>query len=110
MSYNALLQTTATYWAVGTPDGFGGVKYATPATLLCRWEDKTETYQDTEGEEFISSAIIYTTTQLLENGWLYRGSSVAANPQDVNDAFRIRRIERTQTPDGSIVIHKNILG
>jgi hypothetical protein len=110
MSYTSLLQSTATYWAPATPDGFGGITYASPTTFLCRWQDVTDNFQDTEGEEFISDAIVYTTSELADNGWLYLGTSAQGDPQDQAGAHRIRRREKTQTPNGSIVVYKNILG
>ena len=110
MSYSALLTQTATYWAPSSNDGFGGISYSAPTTLLVRWQDETDNFQDTEGEEFISDAVIYTSTELQENGWLYLGTSAQANPQNQAGAHRIRRREKTQTPNGSIVVHKNICG
>lgn len=110
MSYEALLQTPVTYWAAAAPDGFGGFTYAAPVPLLVRWQDKRDTFQDAQGEEFISDAIVYTSTALLENGWMFRGVSVLTDPQAQAGAYRIRRIQLSQSPGGDIVVNKNILG
>ena len=110
MSYSGLLQTTLTYWAPTSVDGFGGIGYAVPTTLTGRWQDEVDTFEDSDGQEFISSAIIYTTTELTENGWLYEGTSVATNPQTVTGAYRIRRLHKSQTPTGTIVVYKNVCG
>ena len=110
MSYSSLLTQTATYWSPSTPDGFGGMAFAAPTTLLCRWQSTTDIFQDTDGEEFVSDAVIYTTSALVENGWLYLGTSVVANPQSVVGAYRIRRLHWSQTPNASITVYKWILG
>lgn len=110
MSYSSLLTQVCTYWSPSTPDGFGGISYNTPTAILVRWQEATDLFNDTDGEEFISDAIVYTTTELEENGWLYEGTSVQSNPQNQAGAYRIRRTAKTQTPNGSIIVYKYILG
>jgi len=110
MSYTSLLTQTVTYWAPISNDGYGDLTYEAPTQLLARWQDTVDTFQDTAGEEFISDATVYTTTELEENGWLYLGTSAESNPQDQDKAFRIRRRNMSQTPNGSIVVYKNICG
>jgi len=110
LSYFNLLTDVATHWTSGQNDGYGGVTYSTPVQLFVRWEDKEDLHQDMEGEEFISSAIVYTSTELSNNDWLYLGTSAQANPQNQNGAYRIKRRMKTSTPNDSITIFKNILG
>ena len=110
MSYASLLQTTITYWAAASNDGFGGITHSSPTQILGRWQDEVDTYQDADGEEFISQAVIYTTQELQENGWLFQGTSAEGNPQNQDGAYRIRRLMKTQRPDGTLVVYKYILG
>jgi hypothetical protein len=110
MSFITLLTDTCTYWVPATPDGFGGLSYSTPTTISVRWEDKEDLHQDFAGEEFISSAIVYTSTELVNNGWLYLGTSAQANPQNQSGAYRIKRRDKTSTPNDSITVFKNIAG
>ena len=110
MSYSSLLQDTITMWVPSTNDGFGGLAYATPVQVLGRWQNDNENYQDADGEEFVSSAIIYTKQQLVQNAWCYEGTSAQANPQNQEGAYRIRRLYTTSTPNDSITVFKAILG
>ena len=110
MAYSALLTQTATYWAPATADGFGGLSFAAPSAFLVRWQDATDLFQDADGEEFVSAAIVYTAAALAENGYLFLGTSAAADPLAQDAAYRIRRRQRSQSPDGSVVVHKTILG
>jgi len=110
MSFNSLLTETATLWVPSSNDGYGNLSYSTPSQILVRWQDVVDNFQDEQGEEFISDAVVYSSTPLVQNSFLYRGTSTEANPQDQEGAYRLRRNQRSQTPNGSIVVYKNILG
>lgn len=110
MSYISLLTQTYTYWAPSTNNGFSEFSYASPTTGLCRWQDINDTFEDTDGQEFVSDAIVYTTTELANNGWLYLGTSAQTNPQNQEGAYRIRRRLKSQTPSADIIVYKNICG
>jgi len=110
MSYSSLLTQNCTYWTTSVADGFGGYIYNTPSTILCRWQDDTENYNDADGEEFISSAIVYSLQELEQNGWLYLGTSTEANPQNQSGAYRIRKTKKSPNPSGSIIVYTSILG
>jgi hypothetical protein len=110
MSYSALQQDTITRWTGPTDDGYGGQTYGTPSQLLGRWQNENVNQQDADGEEFVSSAVIYTTTQLNQNDWVYEGTSASANPQDQEGAYRVRLLYTTSTPNDSITVYKATLG
>jgi hypothetical protein len=86
------------------------VTFPAPTQILGRWQDDTTLFNDLAGEEFISSSIVYTKTELQENDWLYLGTSFESNPQNQSGAFRVRRRYNTSTPNDSINIFKNICG
>lgn len=110
MSYASLLTKTLTHWAAASNDGFGGMTHSTPSQILGRWQNEVDTFQDAEGEEFISQAVVYTTTLLDENDWLYEGTSAQANPQAQQNAYRIRRLMKSESPDGSTIVYKYVMG
>jgi hypothetical protein len=110
MSYISRLTQTATYWAPVSTDGYSDLSFASPTQILVRWQDEVDTFQDSAGEEFISDAIVYTSTALTENGWLYEGTSAETDPQDQAGASRIRRLQKSSNPSGSVTVYKNILG
>lgn len=107
MSYASLRTEKATYWAPATANGYGGTSFATPVTLLVRWQDKRERLITPEGKEFISNAEVYCDQDLSRNGWLFRGVSTDASPP--SGAYRIEMFNRSQNPSGTIVVQKAIL-
>ena len=110
MSYSSLQQDTITRWTSPTNDGYGGLSYDAPTQILGRWQNENVNQQDAAGEEFVSSAVIYTTTQIDQNDWLYEGTSASANPQDQEGAYRVRLLHTTSTPNDSITVFKATLG
>jgi hypothetical protein len=108
MSYAGLLTQQATYWAPQTPDGVD-VPAGNPVAFVCRWQDKQERRTDSAGREYISRAIIYTTSELQKDGWVYRGTTTIADPVD-EGAFRVRDTYRTQDPGGGLVVWKIFAG
>lgn len=89
---------TATYWGNPTPDGSGGSSFDTPVTLSVRWEERIEETVDENGEVFVSSARVYLDgTDVDLGGYLYLGTSVVADPTDVEGAYRIRNYSKIPT-------------
>lgn len=102
---------TATYWAPSTLNEYAEQAFASPVPLSVRWEQKTETLIDkATGKEQKSQAVVYTTQDVLEEGFLYLGTSVATNPKTVAGAFPIKRFEKTPSVGGTNHIRKALLG
>lgn len=85
-----LMFQTATYWGSPVPDGFGGGTFPAPIEISCRWEERTQTYIDKDGNESQSAAVVYPDRELDQDGWLFLGSSAEADPHAVSGAFEIR--------------------
>ena len=93
---------TATYWAPGTPDGYGGVAYGAPTTLAVRWEEKAEKVVGPQGQDIVSRAIVHVKEDVANGGYLYLGTSIATNPSSVRDAWPVRafiKIPNLTRPD-----------
>src|SRR4030042_623533 len=91
---------TAVYWGTPVEDGYGGKTFADPVEISCRWEASTEILVNTAGAEFSSRAKVYLTQDVEEEGWLYLGElddldSNPDNPREVDDAYEIRRFDKT---------------
>ena len=110
MSYTALLSTTITIWETPVNDGYANFSYSTPTQVSCRYQNDRQNLIDDLGMEFVSTAVIYTTQQLALNTWVYKGTTSTANPQNVDEAYRVRKIYTTSTPTDSIIVYKAILG
>lgn len=98
---------TAVYWAAPEDDGYGGLIFESPYPIEidCRWEEKTEVIarfgEGRKGEEFISSAQVFVTEDVIEEqGYLYLGdlddldSIEEANPETIDGAYRIQKFEK----------------
>lgn len=92
---------TAVYWGAPIKDGYGTLTYDAPVEIACRWEEKTEVVsklgEGRKGEEFISTAQVFVTRDVDEQGYLYLGDlddlSIIeeASPETVDGAYRIQK-------------------
>jgi hypothetical protein len=88
------LRADVTHW-VSTPDGYGGYTFAAPAALKGRWEDKTELFRNPAGEEDVSEAIVYISSDVAVADYLFEGVSTAADPTLVAEARQIKQFHKT---------------
>ncbi len=65
---------TAVYWGNPVNDGSGGFVFDEPVEIKCRWEDKTQIVNDSDGSEVVSDSFILTNEDLDENGYLFLGT------------------------------------
>jgi len=93
----ANLNQTITYWAAGTPDGFGGVAWGSPTTQNGRWEDKQREVLTPAGDTIISKTFVYLTTDVAIGGYLALGSSTAADPTTLDDAWVVQQFRKSPT-------------
>ena len=106
-----LLQT-AVYWADPADDGYGGVSYADPIQISCRWEDKQQIIGTITGNQIVgfqnmSRAIVYVDRDLDVDGFLMLGtlddltessgdsSGEFYDPHQLAGAYIIKRFEKT---------------
>jgi hypothetical protein len=92
-----MMNQTATYWAPGLDDGYGGLDFTSvvPQTIACRWQDVSQLFRDREGREVMSSAIVYPEQVLAIGGFLFLGDAgvaVGADPRELSGAYEIRQI------------------
>jgi len=91
----ANLKSTITYWSPGARDGFGQITFS-KSTIKGRWVDKAEQFNDREGQEVTSSAIVYLRTDVSLDGYLLNGSSTASDPTTLtDDAYQVRAFKKT---------------
>ena len=88
------LNQTITYWANPTSDGWGGSTFDTPVAITGRWEDRQELYRDADGQEVLSHAVVFVGQDVDIKGYLYLGTSVAANPKNVDGAREIKSFRK----------------
>lgn len=92
ISFARYMPQTLTYWAPGAADGFGGVAYAAPVLVSCRWQDVAELFRDAQGREVMSAAIVYPAIPLALRGYTALSDHTAfASPRQVAGAREIRQ-------------------
>ena len=94
---------TAVYWGNPTGDGYGGKTFDDPVEISCRWEDIVENINRVGarlGEEIVSMAQVYVTTDVEEQGYLFLGtlddldSGEEADPTTIVKAYMINRFDK----------------
>jgi hypothetical protein len=90
---DSLRPHTLTYWAPGTPDGFGNVGFAAPVTMTGYWEDKQRLYTGKNGQQVVSESVVVCTSPVAIKGYLIKGVSTSLTPRTVAGASEIKAIE-----------------
>lgn len=102
-----MLNQTVTYWAPGAIDAFGQPALASPVGLACRWQTKTDLIRTPQGREVVSTSVVYPESAVLTGGWLYLGSSVAADPRVLSGAYEILNVGASpDLDDEALISHK----
>ena len=108
MSYARHMRDDATFWPRSGNDGFGGVEYDAPIAVKCRWQDQQVLARDAEGNEFTSSAIVYTAQALAPEGRVALGSFNDAEP--VDSSREVRQVGISPNLRQTTELHKSWLG
>ncbi len=90
-----LLKDTITHWAKSGINGFNESTFGTPTTLTGRWQDKNELFINALGKETMSTAVIYLPSDVSAGDYLYLGTSIVADPDDVTGAFEVVKVGKT---------------
>ena len=104
-----MLKQTVTYWAPSTFDKFGDPSFVAPTTFVARFESKNVVFTDKNGEQSHSKAIVYSTTVVAVDGYLYLGTSSTTNPESVSGADRIRRVDIDPNIKDTVTLYKSYL-
>lgn len=91
----SIYNQTATYWEPSVLNDHGEQSFISPIQIQVRWEEKTELFIDKlTGKEQRSNSVVFTQQDLIENGFLFLGTSAQANPKDQTKSFLIRRFDK----------------
>lgn len=107
---NRGLNDDVTYWAPGTPDGYGGYAYAAPVKLKGRWEDRQDLFLDDRGEERKAEGVVYVDRDVETEGYLFLGKSSATDPTTVAGAREVRQYRKLRSLTGRTTVRKAWLG
>jgi hypothetical protein len=89
-----------TYWEpTGNMDRFGKPTVLAPVSIKGRWESVSEIFNDRQGREIRSEAVVFVDTEVAEEGWLFLGTSTDTDPANVSGALEIKKFEKTPNLD-----------
>lgn len=91
------LRQTCTYWAQTALNMSGKGTFATPVQLPCRWEDVAHLFLNKRGQEVTSRSRVFLAQDIDLQGYLMLGTSAAADPTTLVDAWEIQQVK--VTPD-----------
>lgn len=103
------MHDTATYWGPGVNDGYSGLTFPAPVAITCRWQVENKKFVTVTGNEKVSIAAVYPDRELQTGGWLYLGTSAAADPRTVNGAHEIMQFRGMPDLSGQLVEYKATL-
>lgn len=97
------LKQDATYWPSGSNDGFGGVAYGSAVAIKCRWQDEAVLFRNAQGQEVMSSAVVYVDRVLAMKGKLSLGTLTGAPPVTARE---IRQISSSPNVSATHALNK----
>lgn len=103
-NYTRNMNQVATYWPPGSNDGSGGTTFGAPTTVKCRWQNKADRVRTPDGDEFVSSAVVYPDEPLERGGYLALGLSFASDPRGVG--LIIQQVGDSPNLAGGVTLNK----
>lgn len=99
------LKQTAVYWATPLPDGWGGQTYSDPVEISVRWENKSEMFIDSKGNEVRSRSIVYVSQDIDISGYLFLGKLIdldsSQDPDTQTGAYQVKSFTKVPNLKGT---------
>lgn len=99
--YKRLLIHDITIWEPGGTDRYGDPTY-TKTFVKGRWQAERERFVTEEGEEKVSSTVVFLDREVSESAYLYKGKSDEDDPEDQDGAKPVEGIEITYNIPGNL--------
>lgn len=117
MSYlTKMLKQDIVYWAFSSRDEYGTEIFAAPVEIKGRWEKSNEKFLDGDGNEVVSSSVVFLTQDVSEGDWVFLGkiadiasSEGSTDPVVVTGAEEVRRFNKTPDHKGTSFERKALL-
>lgn len=95
------LNQSCVYWSPAGVNGFGEPLFADPVELDCRWEDKRELFRDKEGQDVMSSSVIYPESAVSLGGYLFLGTLADLSSADEDDPRIVQNAKEIRSTGAS---------
>lgn len=92
LNYTRNMRQDLTYWAFTGVTGSGRSTFAAPVTVKCRWQDSAVLFKNTQGQQLVSSAIIYPVMPLGVKGFIKLGIDATLDPLGLAGAYEIQQV------------------
>ena len=89
-----------TVWRETANDGFGGKTWSAPTVLDARIAFKQEKFTDINGDQLISTAVVYTDGDMQIDDRVFFGTSASSSP--VPAANDVRALSSTPSGTGLV--------
>lgn len=95
MTFDRNLKQIVTRWeALPGYDTYGKRTFAAPVAVKARWEDWVEVFRNKHGDEVRSRARVFFKIPIGPDDYLYLGTSIAADPTTVTDAWEVSGVRK----------------
>lgn len=115
MDLNRFLKQTVVRWQSNGRSVTGKLSFGTGSELSARWEGKKELFTDANGEQKLSRAVVYFSSEISEGDFIYLGlfsgltAAQQSDPLQVDGAQEIRQVEKTPNLKGTLFLYKAYL-
>jgi len=106
INYANHMKQQLTYWAPLSKNQYNETTFSAPVTVICRWQDKAVLFRNSDGQEVISSAVIYPVQPLELKGYVKKGVHADLEPLGLAGAFEIRWSGDSPNLSGTITLNK----
>ncbi len=84
-----------THWPNAGSDGYAGSTWDTPVLMKGRWEETAIAFKTPDGEEKVSSAVVFVPSDVAIGDYLAEGDLTAtADPTTLANAWEIKQFSR----------------
>ena len=97
-----------TYWEPSGSDLHGNPVWE-KKTIKGRWEGRVERFTDSEGNERMSSAVVFVDRPLKFEGYLYKGSTEEEDPKNLNAARPVAQFIEIDSIDNLTTQYRAVL-
>lgn len=94
--YSANMPTPVTYFAPMGQDGYGVLSFAAGVDLKARWQVKNDLFRDNNGNQVVSSAVVYLSDIAEVGGKIALGAGAS-----IEEAVEIRAVGTSPALNGA---------
>ena len=103
------LKQKATWWSKSGVDVGGDPSFAAPVVINVRWEDRNGVFTDSRGRERKTRSRVFTDRIVVEEDYLFFGTSTSTSPEALKGAYTVKDFKRTPSMRASDFLNRALL-